>query len=245
MAIPRIYLPVTLEEGTVLTLDDTQYHHLATVLRIKNGENIIIFNGLGGEYAGEFYATKKNAQVKIATFNAINRESLLDLHLGQGLVRGDRMDFVIQKATELGVAQITPLWTALCSVKLDEARSLKRLQHWQKIAISACEQSGRTIIPIIHPPIALAEWAKQDFTGISLLFDPSGNHSLKATIQNSSTPGAVRLAIGPESGWEEKEIAHMKTLSFIPCQVGPRILRTETAGMVGLSILQNSWGDLA
>jgi len=243
MATPRIYLPVPLAEGTLVTLDDAQHHHLLTVLRIKNEENVILFNGLGGEYTGSFHSTKKKSQVKILHFQPVDRESPVDLHLGQGLARGARMDFVIQKATELGVTQITPLWTQNCAVKLDEARSQKRLEHWRKIAISACEQSGRTRLPVLHPVQFFDEWITTPFAGTSFLLTPTSEYSFQDALSNKNHNTPIKIAIGPESGWEKQEISKI-TNEVVFCRLGPRVLRTETAGMVALSILQNHYGDL-
>ncbi len=238
MFIPRIYYPHPLQIDTTVTLDKVMCHYLTQVLRLKEGETLILFNGEGGQYLGQCHFMKKVVQVALTTFENINRESTLQLHLGQGLVRGDRMDWVIQKATELGVQQITPLISALCNVKLDEERSQKRLVHWQNIAISACEQSGRTQLPIIHPPLPLAKWVAQSFQGTSLVFDTNSDVPLKNLLPNNS----FRLAIGPESGWQWEEIQWMVAQGFTACSLGPRILRTETAPIVALGILQGLFG---
>jgi 16S rRNA (uracil1498-N3)-methyltransferase len=243
MFIPRIYYPHPLLINEIITFDKTTSHYLTQVLRLKNDASVILFNGEGGEYLAKYHAVKKSGretQVLVLSFQEANRESSLALHLGQGLVRGDRMDLVIQKATELGATSITPLISKHCAVKLDEERASKRLSHWQNIAISAAEQSGRTQLPIIHPPISLAEWVKQDFHGTSLLFEPTSPLGLKNIVSNQ----AIRLAIGPESGWDITEVNLMTTHQFTACRLGPRIFRTETAGIVALSILQGLFGDL-
>ncbi len=156
------------------------------------------------------------------------------------MARGDRMDFVKQKSTELGVDSIAPLFTKHCAVKLDEQRSSKRLQHWQNIAISAAEQSGRTNIPAISTPQTLTEWASLPFAGTSLIFDPQSTTRLKDLAPNTH----IRIAVGPESGWDEHEVAFMEKQGFVICSLGPRILRTETAGITAISILQGLFGDL-
>lgn len=241
MFTPRIYYPHPLAENNILSLDKATSHYLIHVLRLKDNEEIILFNGQGGEYAAKINIFKKNSEVHVLSFRDINLRSPLELHLGQSLVRGDRMDIVIQKATELGVNSITPLISANCQVRLDEARSQKRLQHWQNIAISACEQCGRTELPVIQTPILLNDWIRRSFAGISLLLEPSSQTSIK----NLSSQSEIRLAIGPESGWQAEEVASMVTQGFVACHLGPRILRTETASLVALTLLQGLFGDLS
>ncbi|MFI4938091.1 MAG: 16S rRNA (uracil(1498)-N(3))-methyltransferase [Candidatus Berkiellales bacterium] len=241
MFTPRIYYPHPLVENNVLSLDKTACHYLTTVLRLTDNDEIILFNGQGGEYLAKIKMFKKNVEVHVLSFRNKDLRSPVPMHLGQSLVRGDRMDAVIQKATELGVNTITPLISANCQVKLVEARSQKRLQHWQNIAISACEQCGRTELPIIHPPTLLNDWTNQSFLGISLLLEPESQTALK----NISPPSAIRLAIGPESGWQKEEVTSLVSQHFVACHLGPRILRTETASLVALSILQAQFGDLS
>jgi 16S rRNA (uracil1498-N3)-methyltransferase len=240
MFVPRIYYPHPLTENTTLELDKNTSHYLANVLRLKDNERVILFNGQGGEYQGQLTVLKKKVNVQILHFQDVSREAALALHLGQGLIRGDRMDYVIQKATELGVASITPLISATCSVKLDNERSEKRILHWQNIAVSAAEQSGRTQVPVIHSPSPLANWVNQAFTGLSMIFDLDA----KTALKNIRPTKEMRLAVGPESGWIEQETAFMVQKGFQACTLGPRILRTETAPVVALSILQGLFGDI-
>lgn len=240
MFVPRIYYPHSLVEHDLLALDKEINHYLSTVLRLEDGDKVIFFNGEGGEYSATYIADKKKGQAKIEQFNAVSRESPLSLHLGQALLRGDKMDYVIQKATELGVTSITPIISANCAVKLPTDRADKRLQHWQSIAQSACEQSGRTKLPTIHLPIALNEWIQQPFSGISLF-----GHTMQAKPLNTlPKTQAYRLIIGPESGLDDKEISVLQNHDFMPFTLGPRVLRTETAGLAALSVLQNLFGDL-
>lgn len=241
MFIPRVFCAFPLATAQSITLDNTAEHYLLNVLRLKNQSAVILFDGVGGEYSATLSIIGKKVHAHIHAFIATQREALLSLHLGQTLVRGDRMDWVIQKATELGVHQLTPLLTAHCAVKLDEARSKKRLHHWQQIAISASEQCGRTQLPIIHPPLPLQEWVKQNNHVLSLIFEPTSHCSLK----NIPPAKAIRLAIGPESGWSHQEIALMQENGFMCCSLGPRILRTETAAITAISLLQGLYGDLA
>lgn len=240
MFVPRIYYPSPISVGETLNLDKEMSHYLLTVLRLDDSDNVIFFNGEGGEYTATFIADKKRCQAHITHFNAISRESPLSLHLGQALARGDRMDFVFQKATELGVQSITPLLSANCGVKLPTDRTDKRLHHWEKIAQSACEQSGRTKLPVIHPPMTLKAWSAQIFAGVSLYGDTVQGSPLSSLPKQ----GAYRLTIGPESGWDPREATMLQASGFQAFQLGPRVLRTETAGLVALSILQELFGDM-
>lgn len=240
MFIPRIYYPYTLQTGELITLDEITSHYLRHVLRLQNEEAVILFNGTEGEYTAKFFTEKKKSVVNIISYQTVARSSPLHIHIGQGLARGDRMDLVMQKATELGVTAITPLFTKNCAVKLAEERSIKRLQHWQNIAISAAEQSGRTNVPEILTPQTLTEWGALPFVGTSLVFEPQSSLHLK----NLSPATHIRLAIGPESGWDPHEISFMEKHGFITCSLGPRILRTETAGIAAISVLQGLFGDL-
>ncbi len=240
MFIARVFYPHPLELGESIAIDKETAHYLQTVLRLKNEDRAILFNGQGGEFTVSLHFDKKRITATLIDFNNIIRESPLEIHLGQGLVRGDKMDFVIQKATELGVSSITPLFSKQSNVKLDEERSNKRLHHWQNIAISACEQCGRTKVPQINPPLPLTNWIEQPFLGDSLVFSPQGKQSLKSL--EARFP--MRIAIGPESGWDENEVKAMVKNHFQEITLGPRILRTETAGLTVLSILQGLYGDI-
>ena len=241
MFIPRVYYPHSLTLGAHLSADKLLYHYLVHVLRLQKGDAVILFNQEGGEYRAQLLnQNAKTLTLEIVEFIEVNRESPLTLHLGQGLARGDRMDFIIQKATELGVHTITPLFTQKCAVKLDARRLEGRQQHWEKIAIHACEQCGRTQPPLIYPPLKLNDWLNQAFSGHSIFLQPGKGLSLKQFSSN----GAFRLAIGPESGWEKNEIALFEDHHFIAASLGPRILRTETASLTAISILQALYGDL-
>lgn len=241
MFIPRLYYPHSIQIDEVVALDKELSHHLMTVLRLSVGDKVIFFNGQGGEFSGTIVADKKRAEAKIETFDNVSRESPIALQLGQALLRGDKMDLVIQKATELGAHSITPLLSAHCAVKLPADRQDKRLEHWQKIAQSACEQSGRTQLPIIHPPTTLHEWSQQAFAGISLYGDTQKGSALHTLPKNS----AYRLAIGPESGFSAAETKDLASKGFAAFTLGPRILRTETAGLATLCVLQALFGDLS
>ncbi|MBS0287226.1 MAG: 16S rRNA (uracil(1498)-N(3))-methyltransferase [Proteobacteria bacterium] len=240
MFIPRIYYPQPLNVGDTITFDKDRAHYLLTVLRLISQDEVIIFNGQGGEYDAQLIVDKKRVHAKISAFKNINRESPLEIHLGQALARGDKMDFIIQKATELGVSSITPLFSKQSHVKLDQARIHKRMEHWQNIAISAAEQSGRLRVPTLYSPVTLEQWVRNPFQGFSLVFSPASQNSLK-----SITPGlSLRVAIGPESGWDDNEVRMMLSHQFTDATLGPRILRAETASMSALTMLQGFYGDL-
>lgn len=242
MFIPRIYYPSPFSEQQTITLDKDASHYINKVLRLKEGAALILFNGEGGEYSAKIVHSLKQTIVQIEHFNNINRESTIHVHLGHGLARSERMDWVVQKTTELGVNEITPLETMRSLVKLEADRKEKRQSHWEKVAISACEQSGRTQIPTLHLPSKLKEWAAQPFDGLSIYFDLTSSTSLKSLATHPHT--RIRVAIGPESGWHEEESLYLKQQGFTPVCLGPRILRTETASVTALSCLQALWGDL-
>lgn len=238
---PRIYHPQDLAINTNIYLESEAAAHITRVLRMKLNDEIILFNNQGGEYLGSIQNIGKKTEIQIIQYFDRNIESPLTLHLGQSLARGDRMDFVIQKATELGVTHITPLITARSMVKLDEKQVHKKLQHWINIAISATQQCGRTHVPIINSPIALQKFIMLPFEGNNILFDPASLISLKSLTLHSK---AIRVLIGPESGFNEDEILLAKNNQFETYTLGPRVLRTETASITALSALQLLHGDL-
>jgi 16S rRNA (uracil1498-N3)-methyltransferase len=189
------------------------------VLRLKKGADLTVFNGDG-----------RNREV----------ESPLTTHIGLGISRGERMDLAIQKAVELGVSRITPLFTEHCVVRLDDTRRGNRRQHWQKVARSACEQCGRNRVPEIEEPIELKDWVAGR-EGLRLFFDPQAAVGLKDLPRPE---GLVSLLSGPEGGFAEKERVLAREAGFIPVRLGPRILRTETAVLAALAAIQTIWGDL-
>ena len=233
MAITRTYQPTDLALNTELTLDKPASQHLLKVMRLRINDSLIVFNGKGGEYQATLTAIdKQHAIVHLDQFIDISRESPISIHLGQGLSRGERMDYAIQKSVELGVAEITPLLTERCNAKLPADRIQKRLDHWHKTIISACEQSGRTQIPQIHPPAQLADWVKAR-EGLNLVCDLEGRPFQPAPSQNQ-----VNLLIGPEGGLTPEELDLAKQHQFNGLQLGPRTLRTETATVAALTIIQ-------
>ncbi len=243
MRVPRIYTNQTLSIGEELTLSENSSRHLVSVLRMQVGQSAMFFNGEGGEYAGRLTnASKTNSTVLIDSFSAVEKESNLKIHLAIGVSKGDRMDWTIQKATELGVTEISPIFTARTEVKLSGSRLDKKLSHWQKIAISACEQSQRNRVPSINPIIPFDDWLELKHNGLKLLMNHLGDLGISET---SPRDQHIVLLIGPEGGLSEDEICVAEASGYTSVSMGPRILRTETAPVAALSILQSLWGDMA
>ncbi|MDK1289208.1 16S rRNA (uracil(1498)-N(3))-methyltransferase [Pseudoalteromonas umbrosa] len=243
MRIPHIYQPSDLVINQPTTLDEDAAGHIARVLRMKEGEHVSLFNGHGGEYLAKITTISKKT-VEVTPFEFVDKcvESPLKVHLGQGISRGDKMDFTIQKSVELGVSEITPLFTTRCGVKLSGERLAKKHQQWQKIAISAAEQSGRNFVPIVHPPISLEQWLSQQSEELKLTLHPRADHSIKTL---PAPEQGVRFLVGPEGGFTDDEMTNTTEQGFIDIKIGPRVLRTETAALTVLSALQLQFGDLA
>lgn len=242
MRIPRIYLPLNPESKQPIELTEHAFQHAIKVLRMKEDSKLIVFDGKGNEYSATLQqVNKRNAFVEIESLLNNKTESNLAIHLGLGISKGERMDFAIQKAVELGVTEITPLFTEHCVVNLNEKRIQKRLQHWQGIIISACEQSGRSVLPIINTTTTLIKWA-ESINKICLVFDPLASTSLKEVKPESD---CINLVIGPEGGLSPKEILELdKKENFHTVKFGSRILRTETAAVSAITAIQLLWGDL-
>lgn len=243
MRIPRIFQACPLSVGQTIILDATAAHHAIHVLRLKKDDLLTLFNGKGGEYSGKIASlSKREVSVTLQTFHEHEVESPLIIHLGQGISRGERMDFVIQKAVELGVMEITPLLTKRCTVKLSDERWAKRMTHWKAIMINACEQSGRNRIPILHSPCELQTWLnKKDQSNASFVLS---HHATQNLRDIKIHPEKVRLLIGPEGGLNEQEITKACEHKFQTIALGKRILRTETATLAAMTILQSRWGDM-
>lgn len=221
------------------SLPEAAAHYLARVLRLGAGESVQLFDGSGQEFIGQLLEVgKKQVVVELHESLAGLAESPLKIHLGQGLSRGERMDWAIQKAVELGVSEITPLFSERCEVRLNDERSDKRLAHWRQIAISACEQCGRSQLPLIHPPQALAEWQAQVAADLKLVLHPQA-----MALQSHAKPQRLAFLIGPEGGLSEAEVSAACAQGFVPARLGPRVLRTETAPVVALAVAQQLWGD--
>lgn len=238
MSLPRFYVDAELALGTV-DLPEATSHYLSRVLRLAVGAQIQLFDGSGEEYLGVITAiSKKVVSVELTEQVAGLPNSSLVIHLGQGLSRGERMDWAIQKATELGVTEITPLFTERCEVRLNDERAEKRLAHWRQIAISACEQCGRSRLPVIHPPKLVTEWMQALQADLKLVL-----HPVAQPLTAHQPPNSLAFLIGPEGGLTEAEVAQAADAGFLPARLGPRVLRTETAPVVALSVAQQLWGD--
>ncbi len=242
MRQPRFYDPQPLSENQSIQLSDDATQHIR-VLRLKTSSKITLFNGDGGEFHAILTdVQKRSCTVLIGRFHKTNNESPLHLHLGQVISRGDRMEFVIQKAVELGINDITPLISERCGVKINVERMAKKQQQWQKIAIAACEQSGRNIVPTIHATQALINWCEKSTNAVKITLHPRAQYTINTL---PDTLNNIALLIGPEGGLSDQEIALTETLNFTEIQLGPRILRTETAALTAITALQCRFGDLA
>ncbi|CAM5565518.1 Ribosomal RNA small subunit methyltransferase E OS=Stutzerimonas stutzeri OX=316 GN=CXK95_14540 PE=3 SV=1 [Stutzerimonas stutzeri] len=237
MRLSRFFIDAPLALGSH-ALPETAAHYIGRVLRLSNGSAVQLFDGSGQEYLGELVEVgKKQVRVELRQQLAGLPESPLRIHLGQGLSRGERMDWAIQKATELGVAQITPLISERCEVRLNDERADKRLAHWRQIAISACEQCGRSVVPTIHPPQQLGDWLPVE-AELKLVL-----HPVAAPLTSHAQPRTLAFLIGPEGGLSEHEVEQAQQAGFQAARLGPRVLRTETAPVVALSVAQQLWGD--
>lgn len=244
MALHRLYVPNPLSTGTELQLDDEQARYIGRVLRLRVGDPLQVFNGDDGEFRAEVRAVQRStATLLLGDHVAVETESPLKVHLVQGVSRGERMDFVVQKATELGVKRISPVLTEYGVVKLDAKRAAKRRDHWQKVAASACEQSGRIRPPLVDTPVPLKTWFGEQprDADIDLLLRPDAATAL-TTIAPPTTK--VCLLIGPEGGFSQAEYEDAAVAGFTEVSLGPRILRTETAALAAVAVLQSMWGDL-
>lgn len=242
MRIPRIYHPEPLQAHGELTLNDEAANHVSRVLRMSEGQNLILFDGSNQIFNAKIFALDKKAvHVRLTDGVTEDRESPLNLHLGQVISRGERMEFTIQKSIELGVNIITPLFSERCGVKIDEERLMKKIQQWRKIAIAACEQCGRNRIPEIRTAVQLVSWCAEQDGSLKLNLHPRANDS----INTLPLPlNKVRLLIGPEGGLSSNEIAMTAHYGFTDILLGPRILRTETAALTAITALQARFGDL-
>ncbi|MCS5563866.1 MAG: 16S rRNA (uracil(1498)-N(3))-methyltransferase [Oleiphilaceae bacterium] len=242
MRIPRIYTDSPLSAGVTAELDDNAAQHVGRVLRMQPGQELRLFNGDGQDYPATITAAgKKQVEVNVGTPEPNPTESPLEIVLGQTLSKGDRMDYAVQKAVEMGVTRIVPLTTERCDVKLKGDREDKRLRHWQSVAISAAEQCGRARVPEILPVMTVGQWLEhsRDCDARLVL-----HHRTERSLQSLDTPSRVALMIGPEGGLSADEIALAEQEGFLPVALGPRVLRTETAPVAAMALCQWLWGDI-
>ena len=243
MRIPRAYIDAELAVGAELALSDEVHNHLVKVLRMRVEQQLVLFNGDGSDYLAKLTEVeKRRSSVVIESAETRTNESPLRIHIGQGLSRGERMDFAIQKATELGVSEITPLFTERSEVRLNAERQAKRTKHWQQVAISACEQSYRAVLPNITEPESLNDWLQRCDAELKLVLSP---HTEPLVLGEMDRPSSVALLIGPEGGLEDSEVEHAIAADFHPWLLGPRVLRTETAPVAAAAVLHYLWGDFS
>ena len=244
MRIPRIFTDQPLSSGANIALKGSAARHLSSALRMSVGQEITLFNGLGGEFSATLTTTAKSqVDVSIGDCREIDRESPLKLHLAIAVSRGERMDWIVQKATELGVTEITPLFSERTEVKLNGERLEKKLRHWQQVSISACEQCQRNIVPIINNALTLDQWlsqAAEDSEQLRLVL----HHRSDKTLAQHQIPKSVCLLVGPEGGLSDNEISRAMDKGFAALTLGPRVMRTETAPLAAISIMQSLWGDM-
>ena len=245
MRIPRVFVEQPLHPGRTVLLPEQAGEHIVRVLRLERGHPLILFNGDGRECDTELASLAKRAvTAAVLTVREVNREAPLKLTLAQSMARGEKMDWILQKATELGVARIVPLVTHRTEVKLDADRAERRLAHWEAVLASACEQCGRNRLPRIDEPVKLADWAAaldaDADAGVRLALDPNGDANARDLVPAAQ----VTLVVGPEGGLSETDLAALAKAGFRGLRLGPRILRTETAGLAALAALQALHGDL-
>ena len=244
MRVTRLYVAVPLLVGARIALPETAAGHLVRVLRAQAGDACVLFNGDGHDYEAHIVAAgKRDAEVEILAARAVGNESPLRLVLLQALARGEKMDWILQKATELGVVAIVPVTSERSEVRLDGERADKRIAHWRSVVVSACEQSGRATVPAVAMPGSLAQaMADLPATARRLLLDPQATQGMRKL---DLAAGGIVLAIGPEGGWSARDLASLRGNGFEGLRLGPRVLRTETAGIAAIAALQACHGDFA
>lgn len=240
MRVSRLYVDLPLASNEQVELDDNSGHYVRTVLRLKKDDGIILFNGKGGEYVGVLSeVSRKSVLVAVKSWSDRSVESPLHITLGLGISRGDRMDWSVQKAVELGAHQITPIITERCVVQFKGEKKSQRLQHWQKIAQHAVEQSGRTVLPELTEIEAIQNWVSNQ-SGLKIFLDPYAGQTLAGLKPDDMQ---VTLLTGPEGGFTDQERNIAKAAGFILVRLGSRILRTETAAIGAMAAVQMLWGD--
>ncbi|WP_372015623.1 16S rRNA (uracil(1498)-N(3))-methyltransferase [Pseudoxanthomonas sp. 10H] len=244
MRLTRCHLELPLRAGDEIALPEHAANHLARVLRLREGDACVLFNGDGHDYAARLLAVgKRGTRALVLEARPVDNESPLSIVLLQGIARGEKMDLILQKATELGVSAIVPVSGERTEVRLDAERAARRVAHWRSVLESACEQSGRARVPVLHPPASLDAAAKAlAGEGLRLVLDPQGEHRLG----DLPAPPArtAWIAIGPEGGWSPRDRSILEAAGFAGLRLGPRVLRTETAGLAAIAALQARFGDL-
>ena len=243
MRIPRYFIDQELEVNQNLSLPEALHRHAIQVLRGKTGDLLILFNGRGGEYLAQFSEVeKRRSSALITSFDPVDRESPLDIKLVLALIKSDKFDFALQKAVEMGVSSIQPVIAARSVMNLKANRLDKKMQHWQGVISSACEQSGRTKIPELFPTLSFNDYLNKADERMNLAMLPEATEYLS---ELSKPTQALSLLVGPEGGFRDDEVSLMKQQQVQTVKFGPRILRAETAVIAGLALCQNHWGDLS
>lgn len=244
MRTTRVFVDQPLHSGRDIALPESATAHLLRVLRLRVGDACVLFNGDGHDYpATLLQADKRGGTARIEGRIAVNVESPLRILLLQGIARGEKMDLILQKATELGVAGFIPVDSERSEVKLDAQRMEKRLAHWRGVVTAACEQCGRAAVPAVQPPETIADACKSlPDTALRLSLDPQATHGI-ADLP-ADRPDTVVIAIGPEGGWSPRDRSQLAAQGFSGLRLGPRILRTETAGLAAIAAVQARFGDL-
>ena len=242
----RVYTTQTLVSGDTVELGRSSGHYLARVLRLALADPVTLFNGDGRDYAGEICAIERDrVSVSVGDSWVVDKESSLKITLVQAVSRGERMDYSLQKATELGVNCIQPVASRRVEVRLDQKKQAKRLLRWQGVVVAACEQSGRAVVPEVRPLLTLQQWlqARDDLprdAAPCLVLDPLAARSLSQVRIESP---AISVLVGPEGGFSDAEMEQVRTAGLTPVSLGPRVLRTETAGSAAIAVLQAIAGD--
>jgi 16S rRNA (uracil1498-N3)-methyltransferase len=241
MRLTRVFSDHPLGAHRELALGASAAAHVGRVLRLAVGAELTVFDGRGGEYPATIVESRGAVlRVRLGDHRPLERESPLEITLAQGLARGERMDWAVQKATELGVAVLAPLVTERSVVKLDVRQAAKRREHWRGVAIAACEQCGRNRLPDVRAPARFDEWLRTAGSGVRLLLDPTASSGLRAI----GKPPALTLLVGPEGGLSPAERTLAIEAGFLPVRMGPRVLRTETAAIAAISALQALFADM-
>jgi 16S rRNA (uracil1498-N3)-methyltransferase len=245
--LTRVYVDVALSPGEVVELPAVTGAHLAKVLRVRSGEEVVLFGGDGREFAGSIESVRgSRVRAAVGECREVDRESPLAITLVQCVPRGDRMDFIVQKATELGVHRIVPVLSQRSVVRLDATQAESKAAHWRAVAVNACEQCGRNRLPAVEPPRPLLTYlgSSRDTQAraqvLRLLLDPDSSSSGPAPVVET----AVQIAVGPEGGFADEEFEAFRLSGFGTVKLGPRILRTETAAIAAIAWLQSRFGDL-
>lgn len=246
MRVTRVLAPPPLAHGALVELPSAAGAHLARVLRMGVGDELAVFDGAGHEFEARIESIRRDrVSVRLHAPRAGASESTLRITLLQGIARGEKMDLILQKATELGVARIVPVLAARSNVRLSAKTAVDKLEHWRRVVTSACEQCGRSRLPELRAPVHLEAAVGQDDANLRLLMDSNADAPSLPGLLKERGQGAVSLLVGPEGGLDENELQQARSAGYRACRMGPRVLRTETAGLAAIAILQALAGDLA